>query len=38
VLRERIRIVRVKEFGDVNVSTLMSLVMLAGLAALATLH
>jgi len=37
VLRERIRIVHVKEFGDVNVSTLMSLAMLAGLALLAAL-
>jgi hypothetical protein len=38
VLRERIRIVRVKEFGDINISTLLSLLMLAGLALLATLH
>ena len=38
VSRERIRIVRVKEFGDVNVSTLLSLLVLAGLAVLATLH
>jgi hypothetical protein len=38
VLRDRVRIVRVKEFGDVNVSTLMSLAMLAGLAVLATLQ
>jgi hypothetical protein len=37
-LRESVRIVRVKEFGDVNISTLMSLVMLAGLALLAALH
>ena len=37
-IRERIRVVRVKEFGDINVSTLLSLLMLAGLAALATLH
>ena len=38
VLRERIRIVRVKEFGDINVSTLMSLATLAGLALLAAVH
>jgi hypothetical protein len=38
VSRERIRIVRVKEFGDVNVSTLLSLLVLAGLAVLTTLH
>lgn len=37
VLRERIRIVHVKEFGDVNISTLMSLAMLAGLALLAAM-
>lgn len=37
-VRERIRVVRVKEFGDVNVSTLMSLAMLAGLALLAAVH
>jgi hypothetical protein len=36
--RERIRVVRVKEFGDINVSTLMSLAMLAGLALLAAVH
>jgi hypothetical protein len=35
VVRERVRIVRVKEFGDVNVSTLLSLLMVAGLALLA---
>jgi hypothetical protein len=38
VVRERIRIVRVKEFGDVNVSTLMSLATLAGLVLLAALR
>jgi hypothetical protein len=38
VLRERIRIVRVKEFGDINVSTLMSLMMLAGLVVLAAIE
>jgi len=38
VLRERIRVVRVKEVGDVNISTLMSLAMLAGLALLAAVH
>jgi len=38
VVRERIRIVRVKEPGDVNVSTLMSLAMLAGLALLAAIR
>jgi hypothetical protein len=37
-VRERLRIVRVKEFGDVNISTLMSLLMLAGLALLATVQ
>jgi hypothetical protein len=36
-VREVIRIVRVKEFGDVNVSTLLSLIALAGLAILTTL-
>jgi hypothetical protein len=30
-VREVVRVVRVKEFGDVNVSTLLSLLMLAGL-------
>jgi hypothetical protein len=30
-------VVRVKEFGDVNVSTLLSLIMLAGFALLAGL-
>lgn len=38
VQRERLRIVRVKEFGDINISTLMSLTMLAGLALLAAAH
>jgi hypothetical protein len=37
-VRETVRIVRVKEFGDVNVSTLMSLMVLAGLALLAAAH
>jgi hypothetical protein len=37
-LRESVRIVRVKEVGDVNISTLMSLLMLAGLALLAALQ
>lgn len=32
--RAEVRIVRVKEFGDVNVSTLLSLAMFAGLALL----
>lgn len=35
--RVEVKTVRVKEFGDVNVSTLMSLAMFVGLAALATL-
>lgn len=33
-VRERVRIVRVKEFGDVNLSTLLTLVMLAEIVAL----
>jgi hypothetical protein len=36
-VREVVRVVRVKEFGDVNVSTLLSLLMLAGLMILAGL-
>ena len=36
-VREVVRVVRVKEFGDVNVSTLLSLLMLAGLMGLAGL-
>jgi hypothetical protein len=36
--RERIRVVRVKEPGDVNISTLMSLAVLAGLALLAAIR
>jgi hypothetical protein len=36
-VREVVRVVRVKEFGDVNVSTLLSLIMLAGFALLAGL-
>jgi hypothetical protein len=38
VVRERIRVVRVKEPGDVNISTLMSLAVLAGLALLAAIR
>jgi hypothetical protein len=34
---EVVRVVRVKEFGDVNVSTLLSLLMLAGLTVVAGL-
>ena len=34
-IREVVRVVRVKEFGDVNVSTLLSLLALAGLMILA---
>jgi hypothetical protein len=37
VTREVVRIVRVKEAGDINLSTLLSLLMLAGLALVATL-
>jgi hypothetical protein len=36
-VREVVRVVRVKEFGDVNVSTLLSLLVLAGLVLLAGL-
>jgi hypothetical protein len=36
-VREVVRVVRVKEFGDVNVSTLLSLLALAGLALVAGL-
>jgi hypothetical protein len=36
-VREVVRVVRVKEFGDVNVSTLLSLLALAGLVVLAGL-
>jgi hypothetical protein len=36
-VREVVRVVRVKEFGDVNVSTLLSLIALAGLVVLAGL-
>jgi hypothetical protein len=36
-VREVIRVVRVKEFGDVNVSTLLSLLALAGLVLVAGL-
>jgi hypothetical protein len=32
--REVVRVVRAKEFGDINISTLLSLVMLAGLVVL----
>ena len=35
--RAVVRIVRVKEFGDVNISTLLSLLMLSGLALLSRL-
>jgi hypothetical protein len=31
-VREVVRVVRVKEFGDINISTLLSLLMLIGLA------
>jgi hypothetical protein len=34
VVRETVRVVRVKELGDVNVSTLLSIAVLAGLALL----
>ena len=33
-VREVVRVVRAKEFGDINISTLLSLVMLIGLALL----
>jgi hypothetical protein len=36
-IKEVIRVVRVKEFGDVNISTLLSLIALAGLFAVAGL-
>ena len=36
--REFVRVVRIKEFGNVNISTLLSLLMLAGLALLTTLR
>lgn len=36
-IREVVRVVRVKEFGDVNISTLLSLLTLAGLIVLAGL-
>jgi hypothetical protein len=35
-VRETVRVVRVKEFGDINISTLLSLLMLAGLALVAS--
>jgi hypothetical protein len=37
VTREVVRTVRVKEVGDINLSTLLSLLMLAGLALVAAL-
>jgi len=37
-IREVVRVVRVKEFGDVNISTLLSLLALAGLMILAGLQ
>jgi hypothetical protein len=37
-VREVVRVVRVKELGDINVSTLLSLLMLAGLALLTALR
>jgi hypothetical protein len=37
-IREVVRLVRVKEFGDVNISTLLSLLALAGLMVLAGLQ
>jgi hypothetical protein len=37
LVRETVRIVRVKEVGDVNISTLLSLLTLGGLALIATL-
>ena len=37
VVRETVRVVHVKEPGDVNVSTLLSLLMVGGLALIATL-
>lgn len=36
-VREVVRVVRVKEFGDVNISTLLSLLVLAGLVLVARL-
>jgi hypothetical protein len=36
-VREVVRVVRVKEFGDINISTLFSLLMLLGLALVAGL-
>jgi hypothetical protein len=36
-VREVVRVVRAKEFGDINISTLLSLLMLVGLALLARL-
>jgi hypothetical protein len=35
-VREVVRVVRAKEFGDINISTLLSLLMLLGLALLTT--
>jgi hypothetical protein len=37
LVRETVRIVRVKEVGDVNISTLLSLLMVGGLALIAAL-
>lgn len=37
VVRETVRVVHVKEVGDVNISTLLSLLMVGGLALVATL-
>jgi hypothetical protein len=37
-VREVVRIVPVKELGDINVSTLLSLIVLAGLALLVAVH
>lgn len=37
-IRQAVRVVRVKEFGDVNISTLMSLLALGGLALFAAVH
>jgi hypothetical protein len=36
-VREVVRVIRAKEFGDINISTLLSLLMLVGLAAAARL-
>jgi hypothetical protein len=36
-VREVVRVVRIKEFGDINISTLLSLLMLIGLALLTKL-